>query len=59
MRTGIQWISAIALMLSCSASMGAQEPEDVIKIDTNLVTINVSVKGNKGRPLSGLRREDF
>ena len=39
--------------------MRTQETEDVIKTDTNLVTINVSVKGNKGRLLPGLRREDF
>lgn len=54
-----QWIMAIAVILFSSASMRAQETEDVIKIDTNLVTINVSVKCNKGRLLPGLRREDF
>ncbi|HEX6729634.1 MAG TPA: VWA domain-containing protein [Pyrinomonadaceae bacterium] len=59
MSTSKKGILAIALILFCSASIQAQETEDVIKIDTNLVTINVSVKGNKGRLLPGLRREDF
>jgi VWFA-related protein len=59
MSTGKQWITTIALMLLCFASLRAQQVEDVIKTDTNLVTINISVKGNKGRPLPGLRREDF
>jgi VWFA-related protein len=56
MPTRKQWITAIALILLCAAATQSQEAAEVIKTDTNLVTINVSVKGNKGRPL---RREDF
>lgn len=59
MSTSKQWVMAIAVILVCSAAIQPQETEDVIKIDTNLVTINVSVKGNKGRLLPALRREDF
>lgn len=54
-----QWIKGMVLVLFCFALMQAQEPEDVIRVDTNLVTVNVSVTGDKGRPLQGLRREDF
>jgi len=53
------WLSAILLVLSCAASMRAQEPEDVIRTNTNLVTINVSVNANKGQPVAGLRQENF
>ena len=59
MPTSSQLIKTIVLVLFCSASMQAQEPEEVIKIDTKLVTVNVSVTGDKGRPLQGLTREDF
>ena len=59
MPTSHQWIKEFVLVLFCSASMQAQEPQDVIKVDTNLVTVNVSVSGDKRRPLQGLRREDF
>ena len=53
------WLLAILLVLSSAASTLAQDPEDVIRTNTNLVTINVSVNGNKGQPLAGLRRENF
>ena len=59
MATKNHLLPAILLVLSCAASMRAQEPEDVIKTNTNLVTINVSVNGDKGRPLVGLRPENF
>jgi hypothetical protein len=59
MATKNHWLPAILLVLSCAASMRAQEPEDVIRNNTNLVTINVSVNGNKGQPVAGLRQENF
>lgn len=59
MATKNHWLPAMVLLLFCAASMRAQEPEDVIKINTNLVTINVSVNGDKGRPLPRLKLEDF
>lgn len=59
MATRNQIMPAMILVLFCFASVRAQDPEDVIRIDTNLVTINVSVNSHKGRPLPGLKREDF
>lgn len=59
MATKDHWLPAILLVLSCAASMRAQEPEDIIRTNTNLVTINVSVNGNKGQPVAGLRQENF
>jgi VWFA-related protein len=59
MATKNHWLPAIVLVFFCSTAMLAQEPEDVIKTNTNLVTINVSVNGDKGRPLAGLRPENF
>jgi Ca-activated chloride channel family protein len=64
-----------ALLLASSASLAAarQEPqkrqtappssdvgeEDVIKIDTDLVLVEVSVTDAQGRPVRGLKAEDF
>ncbi|HSE33363.1 MAG TPA: VWA domain-containing protein [Pyrinomonadaceae bacterium] len=59
MATKNHWLPAIVLVFFCAASLRAQAPEDVIRTNTNLVTINVSVNGNKGRPLAGLKPENF
>lgn len=59
MATKNYWLPLIVLVFSCVASMQSQETEDVIRTNTNLVTINVSVNGDKGRPLAGLRPENF
>lgn len=37
----------------------AQQIDDTIKVDTNLVTIGVSVSDSKGRFIEGLQKEDF
>ena len=36
-----------------------QEPEDVLRIDTDLVSVDVSVMDSVGRPIRNLRQEDF
>ena len=50
---------AFALLISASNPTPAQEPVEVIKFDVSLVTVNVAVKDNKGRPLLGLKSHDF
>ena len=36
-----------------------QEPEDVLKIDTDLVSVDVTALDAEGRPIKNLRQEDF
>ncbi len=36
-----------------------QEPDDVLKIDTDLVAVDVTVTDVEGRPMRNLRKEDF
>ena len=36
-----------------------QEPEDVLRIDTDLVSVDVTAIDNEGRPVKNLRQEDF
>jgi Ca-activated chloride channel family protein len=52
-------LAALILILLPCASARAQDMEEVVKVDTALVTVNVTVADTKGRNLSGLRAEDF
>ena len=36
-----------------------QEPEDVLRIDTDLVSVDVTAIDAEGRPVRNLRQEDF
>jgi Ca-activated chloride channel homolog len=36
-----------------------QEPEDVLRIDTDLVSVDVTATDDQGRPVRNLRQEDF
>ncbi len=36
-----------------------QQPDDVVKIDTDLVTIDVVVRDSEGRPVRNLKQENF
>ena len=36
-----------------------EEPEDVLRIDTDLVSVDVTAIDNEGRPVKSLRQEDF
>ncbi|MFN2517073.1 MAG: VWA domain-containing protein [Pyrinomonadaceae bacterium] len=36
-----------------------QQPDDILKIDTDLVSVDVVVNDSEGRPIKNLRREDF
>lgn len=38
---------------------GEQEPEDVLRIDTDLVSVDVSAMDSTGRPVKNLKQEDF
>ncbi|HYV14253.1 MAG TPA: VWA domain-containing protein [Pyrinomonadaceae bacterium] len=47
------------LLLTLVAHAQAQEPEDVVKVKSNLVNIDVIVKDKKGKYVSDLKPEDF
>src|SRR5215510_2124272 len=52
-------LGALMLVAVSCLCVRAQESEDVVKVDTSLVTVNVAVVDKKGRHLPGLQREDF
>src|SRR5689334_25353298 len=47
------------LLVSCSSVAFAQQEEDVVKVKSNLVNIDVIVKDKKGKYISDLKPEDF
>jgi VWFA-related protein len=50
---------AFLLLLTLAARSQAQEQEDVVKVKSNLVNIDVIVKDKKGKYVSDLKAEDF
>jgi VWFA-related protein len=50
---------AFLLLLAHAAHIQAQEQEDVVKVKSNLVNIDVIVKDKKGKYISDLKPEDF
>ena len=52
-----------ALILSCiflsATSASAQEPDEVVKVNTSLVQLNVGVVDRQGRAITNLSRNDF
>lgn len=50
---------AFLLLLTHAANAQAQEQEDVVKVKSNLVNIDVIVKDKKGKYISDLKPEDF
>lgn len=52
-------VFAVFVALGLSASVLAQEPDDVIKTDTSLVQLNIGVVDKQGRPITSLNRGDF
>ena len=51
---------AAALLMFCAATLvRAQDPDDVIRTETNLVQLNIGVVDRQGRPITSLTRGDF
>ena len=60
------WMAVVLTVLSCAARGAAQEAEgdklreeEVVKVDVDLVTVNVSVTDGGRRPVTGLQAADF
>jgi VWFA-related protein len=52
-------VLAFLLLLTHAARAQAQDQEDVVKVKSNLVSIDVIVKDKKGKYISDLKPEDF
>jgi Ca-activated chloride channel family protein len=52
-------LSALLFVPLCPFSISAQEPEDVIRVRTDLVAVPLVVTDSRGRRVSGLQTEDF
>src|SRR5690349_9417384 len=52
-------VSVLVLLFTLAAHAQAQEQEDVVKVKSNLVNIDVIVKDKKGKYISDLKAEDF
>lgn len=58
MSATIRWMTAASLIVCCCASARSQETE-VLRIDTTMVTVNVSVTNSKGHHFAELQAQDF
>ncbi|MCC6330159.1 MAG: VWA domain-containing protein [Acidobacteria bacterium] len=53
------WFTCIACLVLAAASSPAQKPDDIIRVDTELVTFEVNVTDSDGRPVRNLSLDDF
>lgn len=56
---GIAFVCALLLSATSALAQGEQEPDEVIKVETNLVQLNVGVVDRQGRAILNLSRNDF
>jgi Ca-activated chloride channel homolog len=54
-----RWVMAAALTLLVCVSVRAQDGEEVVRVNTSMVTINVDVTDGRGHRLLGFRAGDF
>lgn len=53
------FLAAILLMQIAVFAQDKSDEDEVIKVDTNLVVLNVAVTDSKGNSIAGLKRADF
>lgn len=54
------WVFCILAVIFCQvAPNSAQQPDEIIKVDTELVAFEVSVTDKNGRPIRNLMADDF
>ena len=49
----------IVIFIGSESAVYSQKKDDIIRINTNLISFEVSVTDRKGKPIRGLRAEDF
>src|SRR5262245_33294048 len=63
LRFSKSWVVLISLLAILTPTTGsetrAQEPEDVVRVQTDLVAVPVIVADGSNRRISGLKPEDF
>jgi Ca-activated chloride channel homolog len=52
-------LSVLSLLLFCSSPSQAQDDDDVVRVNTDLVVLNITVIDNSGAYVPGLRLADF
>lgn len=58
-RSGSMIVFSFLLMLVSFFSIAAQQNDDIIKVDTDLVSFEVSITDKSGNPIRGLTVDDF
>jgi VWFA-related protein len=53
------WVVAAGSVTFAGAQLTAQTPDDIVRIDTSLVQLNIGVADRQGRPITNLQRENF
>jgi len=51
--------SFLAVLLTFTSATFAQDPDEVINVDTSLVRLNVGVVNTTGKPVTSLAKDDF
>ncbi len=51
--------TVVVLLIVSAAGVLAQDPDEVVRIDTNLISFEVTVTDKSGRPVQNLKAEDF
>lgn len=49
----------IMTLFACAAADAQDDGEDLIRVETDLVTVNVAIRDKQGNPVKNLRREQF
>lgn len=55
----IIFLAAVFATLLCSAKLQSQQDDDVVRVNTDLVVLNVTVTDKAGQYVPGLRQADF
>src|SRR5688572_25483561 len=58
-RLGVRFGLVLILTLACVGLAVAQDGDEVVRVDTDLVAFEVSVSDKNGNPVRNLRAEDF
>jgi Ca-activated chloride channel family protein len=59
MKTAMRFLLIPVVLVSLSLCAAAQDDDDIIKVDSNLVVLNATVIDGKGLPMLGLRQRSF
>jgi VWFA-related protein len=58
-RQSLKHLAFAAMCVLLAVSPSAAQQDEIVRVETELVNLNVVVVDRQGRPVSGLRKEDF